>query len=276
MGLRYYRHQLSNGASLGYVHHNFMHHTQLAGLGYGVVINQSDVLIEANRFNQGRHHIASSGRPGSSYEARYNLILENANSHHFDMHGARDYEKRDQMAVYKFDESGGLVADDAATYTDHDCDLEILTESAWVPGYVGNAIAFSPYVENGDTVQTYLNYEVGEHLESDEGSISLLFKADALPNRNMDLLYLGNSSNSSSSTRLSFDSIACRRQVAILLEHNDASKVALTTSVRIQDTEWHHLAFTQDGTGVRVYVDGVLDENTAGINSEAWTDCLAF
>ena len=59
------------------------------------------------------------------------------------MHGARDYEKRDQMAVYKFDETSGLVADDAATYTDHDCDLTNLSDSAWVLGYVGSA--FEPY-----------------------------------------------------------------------------------------------------------------------------------
>ena len=79
------------------------------------------------------------------------------------MHGARDYEKRDQMAVYKFDESQGLIADDAATYTDHDCTLINLSDAAWVPGYVGNAISFGSYSDNGNTMQTYLQCEVGEH-----------------------------------------------------------------------------------------------------------------
>jgi hypothetical protein len=78
------------GASRGYVHHNYIHHNQRGGLGYGVSINGGTVLIEANLFDWCRHHIASSGAPGSGYEARYNVCLENANGHLFDMHGGRD------------------------------------------------------------------------------------------------------------------------------------------------------------------------------------------
>ena len=72
------------------VHHNDIHHCQREGLGYGVVLDQADAIIEANRFDYCRHHIAGTGRPGTSYEARYNLVLENANSHSFDMHGGVD------------------------------------------------------------------------------------------------------------------------------------------------------------------------------------------
>ncbi len=78
------------GASRGYVHHNFIHHNQKGGLGYGVSINGAAVLIEANLFDWCRHHIASSGSPGSAYEARYNICLEHANGHLFDMHGGQD------------------------------------------------------------------------------------------------------------------------------------------------------------------------------------------
>ena len=129
---------------------------------------------------------------------RTSLILENANSHHFDMHGARDYEKYNQMAVYRLDESSGLNADDAATFTDHDCTLTNLTDDAWVDGYVGNAIRFGPFEDHGSTVHTYLQCEVGEHLESEEGSISFFFKPDELPHRHMDLLHMGNSNNNAS------------------------------------------------------------------------------
>ncbi|MDE2887322.1 MAG: hypothetical protein OXR72_03850 [Gemmatimonadota bacterium] len=73
-----------------HIHHNYFHHNQRHGLGYGVVMDQSEALIEANLFDWCRHHIAGTGRPGTSYEARYNLVLENANSHSFDMHGGRD------------------------------------------------------------------------------------------------------------------------------------------------------------------------------------------
>jgi hypothetical protein len=48
------------------------------------------VRIIANKFDFCRHHIASSGSPGSGYEAAWNLVGMNATSHHFDMHGGRD------------------------------------------------------------------------------------------------------------------------------------------------------------------------------------------
>lgn len=78
-----------------HVHHNYIHHTQRQGLGYGVVLmrggsNIVDVLVEWNRFNYNRHAIAGSGEPGQSYVARNNLVLEHANGHVFDMHGSNE------------------------------------------------------------------------------------------------------------------------------------------------------------------------------------------
>jgi len=81
---------LKRGASKAHIHHNYIHHNQRSGLGYGVCLDQSDALIEANLFDWCRHHIAGTGRPGTSYEACYNLVLENANGHSFDMHGGAD------------------------------------------------------------------------------------------------------------------------------------------------------------------------------------------
>jgi len=81
---------LRRGASKAHIHHNYIHHNQRSGLGYGVCLDQADAVIEANLFDWCRHHIAGSGAPGTSYEARYNLVLENANSHSFDMHGGAD------------------------------------------------------------------------------------------------------------------------------------------------------------------------------------------
>ncbi len=87
--------------STGHIHHNFIHHNQRQGLGYGVVLNQSEGLIEANLFDWCRHHIAGTGRPGTSYEARYNLVLANANSHSFDMHGGADRDDGTDIAGTK-------------------------------------------------------------------------------------------------------------------------------------------------------------------------------
>ena len=89
---------LMAGASHGHVHHNHMHHNQRSGLGYGVVLDRSNAVIEANLFDWCRHHIAGTGRPGTSYEARYNLVLENANSHSFDMHGGADRDDGTDIA----------------------------------------------------------------------------------------------------------------------------------------------------------------------------------
>lgn len=82
-----------------HVHHNHIHHNRRKertsgcrayGLGYGVVTNLGNALIEANLFNHNRHDIASTGRPGSSYEARYNLSVKGLIGHSFDMHGCPD------------------------------------------------------------------------------------------------------------------------------------------------------------------------------------------
>jgi hypothetical protein len=81
---------LKSGTSKAHIHHNYIHHNQRSGLGYGVCLDQAQALIEANLFDWCRHHIAGTGRAGTSYEARYNLVLENANSHSFDMHGGAD------------------------------------------------------------------------------------------------------------------------------------------------------------------------------------------
>jgi hypothetical protein len=89
---------LQKGATDNHIHHNYMHHNQRHGLGYGVVLDQSEALIEANLFDWGRHHIAGTGRPGTSYEARYNRVMENANSHSFDMHGGRDRDDGTDIA----------------------------------------------------------------------------------------------------------------------------------------------------------------------------------
>ena len=81
---------LRSGAVDAHIHHNYLHHCKRSGLGYGVCLDQAVALIEANVFDWCRHCIAGTGRAGTSYEARYNLVLPFANSHSFDMHGGAD------------------------------------------------------------------------------------------------------------------------------------------------------------------------------------------
>ncbi|NQT52575.1 hypothetical protein HQ576_11015, partial [bacterium] len=72
------------------IHHNFIHHCQYQGLGYGVCHGTAASLVEQNLFDWNRHSIAGTGRPGNSYVARHNVELGVSLSHCFDMHGGRD------------------------------------------------------------------------------------------------------------------------------------------------------------------------------------------
>ena len=73
-----------------HIHHNYIHHCQYQGLGYGVCHNTASSLIEYNVFDWNRHSIAGTGRPGNSYVARHNIERGVSLSHCFDMHGGRD------------------------------------------------------------------------------------------------------------------------------------------------------------------------------------------
>lgn len=85
-----------------HVHHNHFHHNRWqerdpeckpAGLGYGVVTSLGHVTIDSNLFNNNRHDIASTGLPGSSYTAKFNVSVEGLISHSFDMHGCTDHKE---------------------------------------------------------------------------------------------------------------------------------------------------------------------------------------
>ncbi len=82
---------VGRGAMRTTISHNYIHHCQRNGFGYGVSVwGGGDVRIIANIFDYCRHHVASTGAPGTGYEAAWNMILENAIGSHFDMHGGRD------------------------------------------------------------------------------------------------------------------------------------------------------------------------------------------
>ena len=81
-----------------FVHHNYIHHNQRYGLGYGISLDKTFALIEGNLFDWNRHSIQGSGNKGTSYEARYNLVFGNSNSHPFDMHGGSDRSDGTEIA----------------------------------------------------------------------------------------------------------------------------------------------------------------------------------
>jgi hypothetical protein len=90
---------LSDGVD-HHIHHNYIHHCQMNGLGYGVCHGYGDravSLTEYNIFDANRHSIAGTGKPGNAYIARHNVELGVSLSHCFDMHGGSD--RRDGTSI---------------------------------------------------------------------------------------------------------------------------------------------------------------------------------
>ncbi len=81
---------VSAGALGVHIHHNSLHHIQRSGYGYPVSTSAAGLRVIANRCDHCRHAIASSGTPGSGYEAAWNLIGPHETGHSFDMHGGSD------------------------------------------------------------------------------------------------------------------------------------------------------------------------------------------
>lgn len=85
---------LTDTAKRSYIHHNYIHHCQQDGFGYGIDTGWSSTIIEANMFDYGRHFIAgnrtASGESPTNYEARYNIFGPNCTSHMVDCHGGND------------------------------------------------------------------------------------------------------------------------------------------------------------------------------------------
>ena len=72
------------------IHHNYIHHNQRHGAGYGMTHLRAHSRVYGNIFSDNRHDIASDGRPGTAYEAMYNLVLETSYLGNFDVHGGWD------------------------------------------------------------------------------------------------------------------------------------------------------------------------------------------
>jgi hypothetical protein len=68
---------------------NYIHHNQLTGEGYGVVLIQEGYAeIIGNVFDENRHAIASDGTPSAGYIARNNVVTGTFSGEQaFDMHG---------------------------------------------------------------------------------------------------------------------------------------------------------------------------------------------
>jgi len=91
-----------------WIHHNYIHHNQATGSGYGVYVNASSIyhtasaIVEGNRFDYSRHVMCGS-RGRVSYVFRYNYLGANCTNTQIDVHGQNaggDYLDRTSAGEY--------------------------------------------------------------------------------------------------------------------------------------------------------------------------------
>ncbi len=99
------------------VHHNWIHHNQRNGFGYGVAIYEETYAeIYRNLFNFDRHAIAAGGSANSGYTAHDNAHLGTAIYHIFDAHGGGDRGDGTQIACERVDMFNNVFLSDKIPY----------------------------------------------------------------------------------------------------------------------------------------------------------------
>lgn len=95
--------QVSPSAKNTVIHHNYIHHNQHFGLGYGVLLYKSTATITANLFDYNNHSVTGSGHIGTGFEVVNNIFKENhVRAWPIDMHGGVDRKDGTDIAGDSF------------------------------------------------------------------------------------------------------------------------------------------------------------------------------
>jgi len=121
-----------------------------------------------------------------------------------------------------------------------------------------------------DNVDDYINCGTNASLTSAKGTIALWAKRNASGQYTALVHLIEDASQDYLELKIAGDNKA-----KIEIEDGNASKVSIATSNTITDTNWHHLAYTQEGSGVKIYVDGE-EQSTSGTNSSYWSSHLSL
>ncbi len=246
---------------VGYVHHNHIHNNHRKGYGYGVALHKAKAIIEANLFDRCRHSITGGGAKGTSYEARYNVILSHATSHAFDMHGAIAYNKYKISANWRFDEGRGNAAEDSSIKHDNHCTLNDTDAVKWTTDAIfGSALSFD------GTPGSFLTCNTDESMGSSVGTLDFWLQTRDV-GRDQDLVYIYDDHDNYLLLRLNHEN-----QLAVLLKDGDL-EYGIISNVKITDSAYHHMAFTQADDGITIYVDGE-SVSLSGEITGLWTDHL--
>lgn len=227
-----------------YVHHNYFHHNTRIGCGYGVSTDEGVALIEGNLFDYHRHSIASTGPEPSSYEARYNLVMEHSVSHAFDMHGAADFEKAINKIIYRFDEGAGAYTADTSEYGHNNPVLHgFEPATCWMEGYINYSLQFDGMKDWVDGGPGYRN-----NLGTEKFSVMAWIKpADVYGTQAI----LSKASTKVPGTGYSLRLVDSGLEAAVY--DSTGARVSRTTG-NITPREWTFVALTFDGKAARVYI----------------------
>ncbi|MCE5230203.1 fibronectin type III domain-containing protein [bacterium] len=227
-----------------YVHHNYFHHNTRLGCGYAVCPSEGVALVEGNLMDFHRHSVASSAWAPSSYEARYNLVMEHSISHAFDMHGAVDSEVRTNVGIWRFDEGKGATTKDSSTYGRNDPKMFGFSEACWVKGQSNTAIEFNgkSWIDCGGGYKNNLGDKAFSIMgwirpEGVEGTQAIYSKAPETP------------TGDGYSLRLVGPALEATVYDAT------GAKISKKTG-EIPAGKWTHVALTYNGSFARIYIDG--------------------
>lgn len=139
----------------------------------------------------------------------------------------------------------------------------VVKNAAWTSqGIAGGAMVF-------DGVDDYIRVSPSQALATSQGTIEFWFKPTASSNVD-DLLYV--SENTYNDYLLI--SRNSNNTINVLIEDNNSTLVNATSSATITENEWNHLAISQDGDGVKIYINGVQSSTSGTNSSSTWTGHL--
>ena len=175
---------------------------------------------------------------------------------------AREHDQGRTIARWRFDEGQGTNAADSSGSGHGGTLTGMNTGTCWLPGKAGTALVF-------DGQDDYVAIGADPKLTSPVGTIELWLKA-GVPGKSMDLVNLFQDGYE--------NFLLLRRDASnrllVLIEKGNAALLSVNSSVLVDDQAYHHVAITQDGFGVTIYIDG-KESGTSGSNSGAWTDHLS-
>jgi type II secretory pathway pseudopilin PulG len=150
---------------------------------------------------------------------------------------------------WKFDEKAGITAEDSSRHS-NDGTLENMSGAQWTAGPVNGALKFdgyNDYVDCGNDTELQL---------TDALSITAWIKADDWTYGR----YVNAIARKGNTTPVNYQLCIADQKVMLGLDDMDKND-GVRGNTLLRTGRWYHVAGAWDGDTVRIYVDGVLDNN---------------